>query len=216
MLERSPPPSKEYHVNILGIVTKTHDSGIALLRDGIPALVLEEERFNRQKHTLLFPSLSLKSAFDAQGQCFDDVDVVTTPWHMKRLRWSFFSAVKGALPQSLNLLRPSAHRGQGTAIVNLPMRLWCGLGRRFGLSKVPRIVQVAHHDAHAATFFVSPFEEAAVIIRASEKLTDTVAVINAVEPSKEKSAVGEAEAALTDCPSLQCTPPAHAARNVAQ
>ena len=147
-------------MNILGIVTKTHDSGIALLSDGIPALVLEEERFNRQKHTLLFPSLSLKAAFDGQGRCLDDIDVVTTPWDMKHLRWSVFAAVMGELPQSLNLLRPSAHRGQGTAIVNLPMRLWLGLGRRFGFSKLPKIVQVAHHDAHAAIFFVSPFEEA--------------------------------------------------------
>jgi carbamoyltransferase len=151
-------------VNILGIVTKTHDSGIALLSDGIPTLVLEEERFNRQKHTLLFPSLSLKSAFEGQGRRFDDIDVVTTPWEMKHLRWSVFAAVMGGLPQSLNLLRPSAHRGQGTAIVNLPMRLWLGLGRRFGFSMVPRIVQVAHHDAHAAIFFVSPFEEATVLV----------------------------------------------------
>ena len=43
-------------------------------------------------------------------------------------------------------------------------------------------------------------EATAAIIRASEKLTDTVAVINAVEPSKAKSAVGEAETALTARP----------------
>ena len=151
-------------MNILGIVTKTHDSGLALLSDGIPALVFEEERFNRQKHTLLFPSLSLAAAFDGERHQFGDIDVITTPWNMKHLRWTGFSTIMGGLPQSLNLLRPAAHRGQGAAIVNLPMRLWLGLGRRFGFSKIPKIIQVGHHDAHAATYFVSPFEEATVLV----------------------------------------------------
>ena len=30
--------------------------------------------------------------------------------------------------------------------------------------QLPKIVQVRHHDAHAAIFFVSPFEEAAVLV----------------------------------------------------
>src|ERR1043166_610395 len=42
-------------VKILGIVTRTHDSGLALLDDGVPTIVLEEERFNREKHTRKFP-----------------------------------------------------------------------------------------------------------------------------------------------------------------
>ena len=54
-------------MNILGIVTRTHDSGLALLKDGVPTIVLEEERFNREKHTRKFPFRSLKAAFDDQG-----------------------------------------------------------------------------------------------------------------------------------------------------
>ena len=38
------------------------------------------------------------------------------------------------------------------------------LRRRFGLARLPPIVQVGHHDAHAAIFFASPFEEAAVLV----------------------------------------------------
>ena len=67
-------------MRILGIVTRTHDSGLALLSDGVPTLVLEEERFNREKHTLRFPFLSLAAAFDGQGLDIDDIDVITTPW----------------------------------------------------------------------------------------------------------------------------------------
>src|SRR6516165_1194842 len=46
-------------VRILGIVAETHDSGVALLQDGAPAFVFEEERFNRCKRTKKFPKLSL-------------------------------------------------------------------------------------------------------------------------------------------------------------
>jgi hypothetical protein len=34
-------------------------------------LVLEEERFNREKHTLRFPFLSLAAAFNGQGLDID-------------------------------------------------------------------------------------------------------------------------------------------------
>ena len=48
-------------MRILGIVTETHDAGLALLEDGVPVLVLEEQRFNREKHTQEFPRLSLEA-----------------------------------------------------------------------------------------------------------------------------------------------------------
>ena len=47
-------------MKILGIVSETHDAGVALLEDGVPVLVLEEERLNRQKHTRDFPNLALR------------------------------------------------------------------------------------------------------------------------------------------------------------
>lgn len=151
-------------MNILGIVTKTHDTGLALLRDGVPTAVLEEERFNRQKHTLEFPAHCLDTLFADGGLTLDDIDVLATPWDMARLRPTFYASITAKLPASLNLLRPSAHRVQASAIVNLPFRLWMGLGRRYGYRKIPRIVQVSHHDTHAAVFNVSPFEEAAVLV----------------------------------------------------
>src|SRR5690606_14529112 len=36
--------------------------------------------------------------------------------------------------------------------------------RQLGVNKLPPIVNVSHHDAHAAIFFVSPFDEAAVLV----------------------------------------------------
>jgi carbamoyltransferase len=102
-------------LNVLGISTKTHDSGIALLSNGVPAFVYEEERFNREKHTLKFPNAA-------------------------------------------------ARKTQATLIVNQPGWIRVGLYERFGYSNLPEIVQVPHHDAHAAVFFVSPFEEATVLV----------------------------------------------------
>ena len=95
-------------MRILGIVTRIHDSGLALLEDGVPTLVLEEERFNREKHTRKFPFLSLKAAFDDRGLDIGDIDVITTPRDMKSLRRTMFRAVAGNLPAVLNLLPPPA------------------------------------------------------------------------------------------------------------
>jgi carbamoyltransferase len=61
-------------MRILGIVTRTHDSGLALLERGIPALVMEEERFNREKHTRRFPFGCLKAAFDDRGLSLAYID----------------------------------------------------------------------------------------------------------------------------------------------
>jgi carbamoyltransferase len=136
-----------------------------LLTDGVPTLVLEEERFNREKHTRKFPFFSLDAAFDANGLDLKDIDVITTPWNMASLRRTMFSAVTGKLPASLNLLSASANPTQSILLINMPMGLRWGLMWHFGIkTKLPEIVEVRHHDAHAAAFFVSPFEEASVLV----------------------------------------------------
>jgi len=152
-------------MRVLGIVTRTHDSGLVLLERGVPTLILEEERFNREKHTRRFPFGSLKAAFDDRGLSLADIDVITTPWHMRSLWRMMFGAVRDGFPASLNLLRPSARPYQSTLIVTMPMGLRWGLLWHFGVkNKLPKIVQVRHHDAHAAAFFVSPFEEATILV----------------------------------------------------
>ena len=152
-------------MRVLGIVTRTHDSGLVLLERGVPTLILEEERFNREKHTRRFPFGSLKAAFDDRGLSLADIDVITTPWHMRSLWRMMFGAVRDGFPASLNLLPPSARPTQSTLIVTMPMGLRWGLLWHFGVkNKLPKIVQVRHHDAHAAAFFVSPFEEATILV----------------------------------------------------
>jgi carbamoyltransferase len=151
-------------VQILGIVSETHDAGIALLQEGVPVLVLEEERLNRQKHTRDFPTLALKQAFDAVGRSFAEVDVITTPWDMSRLRRTVLKAVVGRMPASLSLLLPSAQTTQDRGIVLLNFWLRYNLKRQFRDQRLPAIVNVGHHESHAAIFFASPFEDASVLV----------------------------------------------------
>ncbi len=151
-------------MRILGIVSETHDSGLALLEDGTPSLVLEEERFNREKHTMEFPHLSLKAAFAELNFNIADIDVITTPWDTWELRKTFAKAVLGRLPASLTLLRPRAHAAQDSGITLLKFWLKWHLRSASKAIRLPPIIEVGHHDAHAAIFFVSPFEEAAVLV----------------------------------------------------
>lgn len=151
-------------LNILGLVSRSHDTGLALLRDGVPEVVFEEERFNRQKHTMDFPNRSFEALFETTGLSLNDIDYLTMPWDTKALAGSFYNVVAGQVPASLNLLRPSAHATQDHRIVNLWMRLQIALRRKFKTMKLPPMVQVGHHDAHSAIFFVSPFEEASVVV----------------------------------------------------
>ena len=135
-------------VNILGLVYTSHDAGLALLSDGKPNVILEEERFNRIKHTLRYPRMALDDVFGAGGKLsLDDIDVITCPWDMKRIRRSLIGAVFGKMPASLNLLRPEAHRTHTVGLLNVPNRLRLGLWHQFGLKKLPPVVQVGHHPA---------------------------------------------------------------------
>lgn len=151
-------------MRILGLVGATHDSGLALVQDGIPELVLEEERFSRKKRTRNFPKRALKVALGKTAEGLQDVDVITTPWDVSLLRRTFLDAVLGRLPWSLSLILQASHTPQDNDIVLLNSYLARKLKKVFGARELPPIVNVGHHDAHAASFFVSPFDEAAVLV----------------------------------------------------
>ena len=106
-------------VRILGIVAKTHDSGLALLKHGVPEFVLEEERFNRIKKTNKFPKHSVKAAFSELAIGIGDVDAITTPWDIRQLRRTYLSIVGGRFPLSLSFLVPRSHVAQQNQIVLL-------------------------------------------------------------------------------------------------
>ncbi len=151
-------------MRILGLVGATHDSGLAILDDGWPTLVLEEERLNRIKRTKVFPHESLVAALGEGLAGLKDVDVITTPWDVNRLRWSFGKAMLRGLPGSLSFLLEPSHTPQRNEIVLLNFYLRRRLRRVAGGQALPPIINVGHHDSHAAVFFVSPFEDATVLV----------------------------------------------------
>lgn len=151
-------------MRILGLVAKTHDSGLALLRDGVPEFVLEEERFNRSKKTKKFPKHSLAAAFGGLDLSISDIDAITVPWDVGRLRRTALRLLARRFPASLCLLAPSSHASQQNRIMVLNRYLAGELRKRFGRVRLPPMINVGHHDSHAAVFFASPFEEALVLV----------------------------------------------------
>jgi carbamoyltransferase len=151
-------------VKILGLVAKTHDSGVALIEDGVPRLVLEEERFNREKRTKRFPKHSLTHTLESLPGGLAEIDAIAIPWDLARLRRLFAWLVARRFPMSTALALPGAHPAQRNSIVMLNRLVRSKLGTFAPNQAVPPIFQVAHHDAHAAAFFVSPFEDALVLV----------------------------------------------------
>ena len=151
-------------MRLLGIVSDTHDSGTALLEDGVPALVIEEERLNRRKHTHRYPEQALAATFGPGRLDLADVEAITIPWNIARLRHTVAGAVLRRFPASLGLLRQAARPPQRDGILVLNYRLARNLRRQFPGVRLPPMINVGHHDSHAAIFFASPFEEATVLV----------------------------------------------------
>ncbi|MFM9850496.1 MAG: carbamoyltransferase [Hyphomicrobiaceae bacterium] len=151
-------------MHILGIVRDTHDSGVALLANGVPEFVVEEERLNRRKHTHRFPQQALTAVLDEAGLGLKDIGAITTPWHVRRLWGSASAALLKRFPGSLTLLKQAARPTQRDGLMMLTYRLKRSLRAQFPGQALPPIYNVGHHDSHAASFFVSPFEEATILV----------------------------------------------------
>ncbi len=147
---------------ILGFDCYGHDSAAALLCDGEIVAMAEEERFSREKHTMVFPAHAVRYCLDEAGITIDDVDHIAYYWDTRLHVLDQLWHIVRYLPRSLKLV--SSRLGQNF----LPMvQLRRTLREELGLSahaKAQRIHQIEHHAAHAASaFLLSPFEEAAIL-----------------------------------------------------
>jgi carbamoyltransferase len=140
--------------SILGVNCFSHDTAACLLIDGRIVAFAEEERFNRERHTKRFPDNAIRFCLQRAGLRAGDLDVVAFA-HRPGLDFA-----RGALDA---LRRGSAKRLAVQSYVDANLaRKELAFRRRWGYRG--RIAHVGHHDAHAASaFFVSPFEEAAVL-----------------------------------------------------
>jgi len=151
-------------VRILGIVASTHDSGLAILDDGRPEIVIEEERLNRVKKTLAFPKHAARAALGERAEGLRRIDCIALPWDQGMLAATALKALTAGFPRSLTLLARQAHTPQKNEIVMLRQVIRRKFRHHFGAGELPPIVNVGHHNSHAATFFVSPFDQAAVLV----------------------------------------------------
>lgn len=147
---------------ILGINCFTHDSAAALLEDGIPIFASEEERLNREKHTKKFPKYAIEYALMANNLSIDDLDHIAFFFDYKLAAVNFIKYVIKYFPQSLIFItgdRPSI----GKDILTMNQRIKKEF-KLTGRNNHYRFHYVEHHECHAAScFFVSPFEEAAIL-----------------------------------------------------
>ena len=142
---------------ILGINAYHGDASAAIVVDGALVAAVEEERFTRVKHTAGFPAHAVRYCLQAAGVTIREVDHIAIPRNPRaRLVQKLLYAVK--LPRfALERVRVLGRFG----------RIKEALAQ--ALEVDPEAIKatfhrVEHHLAHlASSFFVSPFERAAVL-----------------------------------------------------
>jgi carbamoyltransferase len=144
-------------MHILGINAYHGNASAALVSDGRLVAAVEEERFNRVKYAAGFPSAAIRYCLGAAGITIAEVDHIAIPrdpW--TRLGTKLLYAVK----------MPGLARARAKVLarfIGIPETL----AQAFDIApdKIhARFHRVEHHQAHlASTFFVSPFDQAALL-----------------------------------------------------
>lgn len=141
---------------VLGVSAFYHDSAACLVKNGAVVAAAQEERFTRKKHDNGFPHHAITYCLKEAGIAPSDVHHIAfyeKPYtKFERLLYQFIETY----PRSL-----------GTFVETLPV--W--LSERLALASFftdmgfkAKIYYPSHHLSHAsASFFASPFEEAAIL-----------------------------------------------------
>jgi carbamoyltransferase len=144
-------------MNILGINAYHANASAALVCDGQLVTAVEEERFNRVKYAAGFPANAIRHCLAEAGLTIGEIDHVAiprNPW--ARMGTKLFYAVRMprfALERSRVLARFSD--------MHEDLARTCDVSP--GTIRA-RFHRVEHHVAHlASAFFVSPFDQAAVL-----------------------------------------------------
>ena len=143
---------------ILGLNAYHGDSSACLLADGKLIAAAEEERFTRIKHWAGFPKESIKYCLNEAGITIDEIDHIAVNRDpkanfMKKAIYAFSKR------PSLKLV---TDRLKNASRVRDIRETVC---KEFGVDNIrAQTHNIEHHIAHlASSFFVSPFDEAAVV-----------------------------------------------------
>jgi carbamoyltransferase len=144
-------------MNILGINAYHGNASAAIVCDGKLIAAVEEERFNRVKYAAGFPAAAIRYCLKEAGLTLADIDHVGVPRDpYARLFTKLYYAVRMPSFARERFKVISRFTGIPAALAHAfetdPAKLKASFHR------------VEHHQAHlASTFFVSPFEEAALL-----------------------------------------------------
>lgn len=193
---------------ILGLSSYSHEASCALLKNGRIVALAEEERFNREKHTSKFPAGAINYCLKQAGISLAEINHVTFFWQPMREITGNAAHMLRYFPRSLKLLSAPSGGGELTFLerVNAMRDVGGDLRKHFSLPKAPKVHFVEHHIAHAASaFFVSPFEDAAILtIDGRGESTSTMISrgkgnkIEKVKEIKVPHSLGHLYAAITD------------------
>ncbi|MFN0076478.1 MAG: carbamoyltransferase [Prosthecobacter sp.] len=144
---------------ILGLSAFYHDSAAALLVDGAIVAAAQEERFTRIKHDHEFPKHAVDYCLREGGITPEQLDYVV-----------FYDKPLQKFDRLLETYLAYAPAGLRSFMMAMPLWLKTKLHLPREIRKAlegryqKRIAFTGHHESHAAsTFFVSPFDEAAIL-----------------------------------------------------
>ena len=145
---------------ILGLNYYFHDSTACIVKDGKLIAAIEEERLNRDKHTRAFPKMAIERCLKLANISYKDIDHIAV-------------SIKPSTNSRQKLVYLLKHLGSfmpfiGHYLVNAYAKqrsFWIWYGQRFKSKKEgPDVHFIEHHLTHVAgSFFVSPYEEAALL-----------------------------------------------------
>ena len=147
-------------MNILGINFAFHDSSACVVKNGELIVAIEEERLTRDKHTMDFPYRAVERCLEMAGLDVEEVDTIAfsidPKLHLMTKALYGFKCLHKAIPFYKHEFLWAFFRQR--TIKSWYRSLWGNKSRK------PKIEWVSHHMAHVAgTFFVSPYEEAALL-----------------------------------------------------
>ena len=147
-------------MNILGLNYFYHDSTACIVAAGKLIVAIEEERLSRVKHTYAFPTLSIKKCLEVAKLRYEDIDCIavsikpTLHWPAKL--WYGLRHLPKAKPFINHEVIRARYKQK--ALWEWYDSIWPN--RKRG----PKVHFVPHHLTHAAgSFFVSPYESAALL-----------------------------------------------------
>ena len=145
---------------ILGLNAYHGDSSACLLKDGKIINAIEEERIRRIKHWAGFPAEAIKFCLRDAGITISDVDYITIGRNPSaHLTKKIFASLKKLSNFSFIKDRVSNIK----KVTSMKSEIAKGLGVNESEIRA-EIKHIEHHRSHmASAFFVSPFEESAIL-----------------------------------------------------